>query len=174
MYVNSSVLVGERSSVFGNKIPESDEEEDIGNEEGTAVFSSSWLPGTNPKYGYWISHIFLFTFCFCNIISPCCWFFRDKQPEDLNKKRKKKRKMEQLEEIAMDEDVVEDLVLSSDEDEEEEEEGSLSDASSDGDDGNWKPVPQNQQKQKQKPSTNVSKKKKSRASKSRKRNRTSS
>ncbi|KAF3452608.1 hypothetical protein FNV43_RR03041 [Rhamnella rubrinervis] len=143
--MESSILVGEKSSVFGNKIPESNEEEDTGNEEGTAVFSSSWLPGTDPK---------------------------DKQPEDLDKKRKKKRKREQLEDVAMDEDVVEDLVLSSDEDEDEDEEdGSLSDAFSDGDDRNRKPVPQNLQKQKQKPSTNVSKKKKSRASKSRKRKR---
>ncbi|XP_048324867.2 nucleolar complex-associated protein 2 [Ziziphus jujuba] len=139
--MESSVLVGEKSSIFGTKIPESDEDEgDSRNEEGAAVFSSSWLPGGDPKA---------------------------RPPKDSDKKRKKKRKTEELEGVAMDEDVVEDLVLSSDEDD------SLSDTPSDGDDGNGKAAPQNQQKQKQKQSTTASKKK-SRANKSRKRKRANS
>lgn len=56
------MLVGEKWSVFGNKTPESDVEEDTRSEKGTAVFSSSWLPGTDTKYGYRISLIFLFAF----------------------------------------------------------------------------------------------------------------
>ncbi|EOY11699.1 Peroxidase 31, putative isoform 3, partial [Theobroma cacao] len=50
--MESSVLVGEKSAVFGSKldrIPASDEEDDIRNkdedEDGASVFSSSWLPG---------------------------------------------------------------------------------------------------------------------------------
>ncbi|KAI9092574.1 hypothetical protein K1719_027702 [Acacia pycnantha] len=47
---DSSVLVGEESSVFGSKIPESDEDDDgRRNEEGASVFSSSWLPGKGSK-----------------------------------------------------------------------------------------------------------------------------
>jgi len=44
--------VGEESSKFGNKISESDEEDARKNEEGAAVFSSSWLPGNESKYDY--------------------------------------------------------------------------------------------------------------------------
>jgi len=47
-----SVLVGEHSSVFRNKIPESDEDDDdddAANEKGAVVFSSSWLPGGTPE-----------------------------------------------------------------------------------------------------------------------------
>ncbi|KAM2056215.1 hypothetical protein TB2_028372 [Malus domestica] len=44
----SSVLVGEHSSVFGSKGRESDED-GTRDEEGTAVFSSSWLPGKDSK-----------------------------------------------------------------------------------------------------------------------------
>lgn len=109
---------------------------------------------------------FLFTFNSI-VILQCYCFYRAKQPKESDKKRKRKRKTEELEDVAMDEDVVEDLVLSSDED------GSMSDTHSDGDDGNGKPVPQNQQKQKQKPSRNASKKK-SRADKSRKRKKANS
>lgn len=46
----SSVVVGEDSSVFGDEIPASDEEDAGKNEDGTAVFNSSWLPGNNSKY----------------------------------------------------------------------------------------------------------------------------
>ncbi|KAE8732665.1 Nucleolar complex protein 2-like protein [Hibiscus syriacus] len=48
--MESSVVVGENSSVFGRKldqIPDSDEEDDTRNEDGASVFSSSWLPGGN-------------------------------------------------------------------------------------------------------------------------------
>jgi len=51
----SSVLVGEESSVFGDEESASDEEDTKENEDakenvdGTAAFSSSWLPG-NDKY----------------------------------------------------------------------------------------------------------------------------
>jgi len=41
--------VGERSSVFRNKIPESDEDDDDDDEKGAVVFSSSWLPGGTPE-----------------------------------------------------------------------------------------------------------------------------
>ncbi|KAM1055234.1 hypothetical protein ACFX13_029473 [Malus domestica] len=44
----SSVLVGEHSSVFGSKGRESDED-GTRDEEGTAVFSSSWLPGLSAR-----------------------------------------------------------------------------------------------------------------------------
>ncbi|XP_040995041.1 nucleolar complex protein 2 homolog isoform X2 [Juglans microcarpa x Juglans regia] len=84
----SSVLVGEHSSVFTRRISESDEEDVTVNEEGASVFSSSWLPGSDSKA----------------------------KPEE-TKKKKKKRKMEDYKEVAGEEDVVEDLVLSSDEDE---------------------------------------------------------
>ena len=54
--VLSSVLVGANSSVFGSKqISENDDDnddDDTKNEEGTAAFSSSWLPGIDSKYGY--------------------------------------------------------------------------------------------------------------------------
>ncbi|CAJ1977783.1 unnamed protein product [Sphenostylis stenocarpa] len=80
----SSVLVGEESSKFGNEMSESDEEDARKNEEGAAVFSSSWLPGNESKI---------------------------KQPKETKRKRKKQQK-----EKAIDDDVVEDLVLSSDED----------------------------------------------------------
>ncbi|PSR90231.1 Nucleolar complex protein [Actinidia chinensis var. chinensis] len=89
--MESSVLVGANSSVFGSKqISENDDDEDdTRNEEGTAAFSSSWLPGIDSK---------------------------TESPKVEEKKKKKRRKVSQ-EEAAFDEDVVEDLVLSSDEDE---------------------------------------------------------
>lgn len=50
MWWNFSVLVVKHSSVFRNKIPESDEDDDDAvNEKGASVFSSSWLPGGTPK-----------------------------------------------------------------------------------------------------------------------------
>ncbi|CAL0316285.1 unnamed protein product [Lupinus luteus] len=45
--MESSVLVGEESSIFGKEISESDEEDDRKNEKGSAAFSSSWMPGTD-------------------------------------------------------------------------------------------------------------------------------
>ncbi|KAL2968628.1 hypothetical protein AAZX31_15G038400 [Glycine max] len=48
--MESSVLVGDESSKFGNEISESDEEDARKNEDGDAVFSSSWLPGNDSKY----------------------------------------------------------------------------------------------------------------------------
>ncbi|KAA8549601.1 hypothetical protein F0562_001381 [Nyssa sinensis] len=84
--MESSVLVGEHSSVFGSKTPEDDEDNDARDEKGAAVFSSSWLPGSGSK---------------------------TKHPKE---EKKKKRREEQQEVAALDEDVVEDLILSSDED----------------------------------------------------------
>ncbi|KAJ6714096.1 NUCLEOLAR COMPLEX 2 AND RAD4-RELATED [Salix viminalis] len=84
----SSVLVGEHSSVFRKKMPESDEDDDdADNEKGAVVFSSSWLPGGTPE-----------------------------AKPSKKEKKKKKRKAEHQEELASDEDVVEDLILSSDDD----------------------------------------------------------
>ncbi|PON55662.1 Nucleolar complex protein [Parasponia andersonii] len=142
--MESSVVVGENSSVFGNKMIESDEEEDdTQNKKGTAVFSSSWLPRSGPK---------------------------DQQSKESGEEKKKK-KTKELDEFAMDEDVVEDLVLS-------DEDGSLSDGLSDEDDDGKKgkpPLHPNQQtKEQKKVSTKTSKKKKSHANKSKKRKRTSS
>ncbi|KAK4851790.1 hypothetical protein QYF36_018443 [Acer negundo] len=85
----SSVLVGENSSIFGDKpIPASDEEDDddTRDEQGATVFSSAWLPGSDSK---------------------------TKVPKEEKKKKKKKTRQQPQEE-----DVVEDLVLSSDEDDE--------------------------------------------------------
>lgn len=131
--MESSVVVGEHASIFGNKIPESDEEDDTRNEEGTAVFnSSSWLPGSDSKA---------------------------KKPKEM----KHKKRNRSMEEVAVDEDVVEDLVLSSDEDESE------SDTPSAGDDDNGHPVPPEQQSKKRKPPTKISKNAKSHAKRSRKR-----
>ncbi|MBA0853601.1 hypothetical protein Goshw_019727, partial [Gossypium schwendimanii] len=99
--LESSVLVGEKSAVFGKKldqIPDSDEEDDIKNDDGATVFSSSWLPGGDSR---------------ANL---------PKEEEKKKKKKKKKKGMEQDEGVGDDEDVVEDLVLSSDEDEDEDEE----------------------------------------------------
>ncbi|MBA0611757.1 hypothetical protein Godav_012415, partial [Gossypium davidsonii] len=98
--MESSVLVGEKSAVFGKKldqIPDSDEEDDIKNDDGATVFSSSWLPGGDSR---------------ANL---------PKEEEKKKKKKKKKKGMEQDEGVGDDEDVVEDLVLSSDEDEDEDE-----------------------------------------------------
>ncbi|XP_061343100.1 nucleolar complex-associated protein 2 [Gastrolobium bilobum] len=83
--MESSVLVGDESSVFANEISESDEEDDARkNEKGAAVFSSSWLPGNDSKI---------------------------KNPTETKRKKRKQQK-----DRAIDDDVVEDLVLSSDED----------------------------------------------------------
>lgn len=49
--------MGAKGSVFGSKISENDDDsdDDITNEEGISVFSSSsWLPGSDSKYGYYI------------------------------------------------------------------------------------------------------------------------
>ncbi|KAL6968006.1 Nucleolar Complex 2 protein [Sarracenia purpurea var. burkii] len=92
--MESSVIVGADSSVFGSKIPEN-EDDDTRNEEGIAAFSTSWLPGSNST---------------------------NKHPKvEEKRKKKKKKEKEPREEAALDEDVVEDLILSSDEDEDEDE-----------------------------------------------------
>ncbi|KAL7170836.1 hypothetical protein ACSBR2_035659 [Camellia fascicularis] len=98
--MESSVLVGDHSSAFGSKMSENDEDDDndIRNEEGTAVFNSLWLPGSDSK---------------------------TKHPEKKEKKKKKRRK-EAREEAALDEDVVEDLILSSDDEEYEEDDEDMS------------------------------------------------
>ncbi|KAI7998447.1 hypothetical protein LOK49_LG10G01052 [Camellia lanceoleosa] len=98
--MESSVLVGDHSSAFGSKMSENDEDDDndIRNEEGTTVFNSLWLPGSDSK---------------------------TKHPEKKEKKKKKRRK-EAREEAALDEDVVEDLILSSDDEEYEEDDEDMS------------------------------------------------
>ncbi|CDP21489.1 unnamed protein product, partial [Coffea canephora] len=83
----SSVIVGERASIFGSKITDNDEQDDSVNEEGVTAFNSGWLPGSDST----TSHA-----------------------EKVKEKRKRKRPQE---EAAFDEDVVEELILSSDEDE---------------------------------------------------------
>ncbi|XP_038709841.1 nucleolar complex protein 2 homolog [Tripterygium wilfordii] len=85
----SSVLVGDHSSVFGSKVSETDEDDDddTNTEKGAAIFSSSWLPASDSNA---------------------------KSSKQEEKKKKKKKEVEQK--VALDEDVVEDLVLSSDED----------------------------------------------------------
>ncbi|PNX83752.1 nucleolar complex protein 2 [Trifolium pratense] len=103
--MESSVLVGEESSVFGDEASESDEEDAKMNEDGTAAFSSSWLPG-NDKYHS--SSLFIFT----DKASCIHKHTIKQQPTETKGKRKKHRK----EREAIDEDIVEDLVLSSDED----------------------------------------------------------
>ncbi|XP_068338305.1 nucleolar complex-associated protein 2 [Pyrus communis] len=120
----TSVLVGEHSSVFGSKGRESDEEDDTRDEEGTAVFSSSWLPGKGSKA---------------------------EPPKDV-KKKKRKRRTERQDQVAMDEDIVQELVLSSDE-----EDGSLSDTFSAEEDEEEKQAPSKLESKKPKRSTNKSK-----------------
>ncbi|XP_010274938.1 PREDICTED: nucleolar complex protein 2 homolog [Nelumbo nucifera] len=98
--VESSVLVGAQSSVFGNKMSGTDEEDNMENEEGAAVFSSSWLPGGDNKSKH------------------------QKVDDDEKRKKKKRMKKQHTQQQELEEDVVEDLVLSSDED------GSISDSPS--------------------------------------------
>ncbi|XP_022133977.1 nucleolar complex protein 2 homolog isoform X2 [Momordica charantia] len=113
--METSVLVGEHSSVFGESMLDS-EDEDIEGREGTSVFSSAWLPGSDSKA---------------------------RQPEEKKSKKKKRKKEQQDKAAPRDEDIVEDLVLSSDEDD-----GLLSDTSAESDGNeNVKPV----RKQTQKP-----------------------
>lgn len=126
--MESSVVVGEKSAVFGSKldqVPANDEEDDIRDDDGASIFSSSWLPGSDS---------------------------RDKPPKEEEKKKKKKNKkkkrMEEEEGVGEDEDIVEDLVLSSDE------EASLSDSPSTGEDDD---IEEHQQSKKRKPK-NLSKK----------------
>ncbi|KAK2976258.1 hypothetical protein RJ640_000795, partial [Escallonia rubra] len=120
----SSVQVGEHAAVFRDNISESDEDDGTRNEQGAAVFSSSWLPG------------------------------EDSKTKHINEKEKKKRRKELQEGGAIDEDVVEELVLSSDEDED----GSGSDTASGGD-VEAEPVPRKQPSKKQKPFPQSSKRK---------------
>ncbi|XP_042437905.1 nucleolar complex protein 2 homolog isoform X2 [Zingiber officinale] len=98
--VESSVLVGAESSVFRKKLPELDEEDEQDPEEGAAVFSASWLP--------------------------------EKKKKVIKEKTSKKRAFERDRDgdgdgdgdgDDADEDVVEDLVLSSEEDDNDFDEG---------------------------------------------------
>ncbi|CAN7126332.1 unnamed protein product [Brassica rapa subsp. narinosa] len=95
--VESDVIVGEDSAVFGKNAPSSDEEEDEAdrNEKGAAAFSSSWLPGSDSKEK------------------------EAEEEEEKKKPKKRKRKSQaekkQVEEGAGEDDVVEDFVFSSDE-----------------------------------------------------------
>ncbi|KAK3005873.1 hypothetical protein RJ639_015557, partial [Escallonia herrerae] len=118
----SSVQVGEHATVFRDNISESDEDDGTRNEQGAAVFSSSWLPG------------------------------KDSKTKHIKEKEKKKRRKELQEGGALDEDVVEELVLSSDEDD------SGSDTESGGE-VEAGPVPRKQPSKKQKPSPQSPKKK---------------
>lgn len=131
--VESSVLVGDHSIAFGSKMSENDEDDDndIRNEEGTAVFNSLWLPGSDSK---------------------------TKHPEEEEKKekKKKKRRKKAREEAALDEDVVEDLILSSDDEEYEEDDEGMS---LPGVDGKAELVSPKRQGKKRKPSAESSKKK---------------
>ncbi|KAL8129958.1 hypothetical protein V2J09_019113 [Rumex salicifolius] len=103
--VESSVVVGAQSTVFGKKAARRDDEESDDDDDddggakgnGETVFNSSWLPGTQS---------------------------RDGNPEKEESKKKNKRKRKEVDRTAVDEDIVEDLVLSSDD------EGSLSESSS--------------------------------------------
>lgn len=69
--VFSSVLIGEKSSIFGNKTEDDDEEEDDDNSrwgKGARVFNSAWLPGRDSKYSSSISvciiyYLWVFTYC---------------------------------------------------------------------------------------------------------------
>ncbi|KAK4419497.1 Nucleolar complex protein 2 [Sesamum alatum] len=83
----SSVLVGDHSSKFGNKITSDDEYDDSENEESDGLL----LPGQDSK----LMH---------------------QKDAKKKKKKKKKKNIEPLEETALDEDIIEDFVLSSDED----------------------------------------------------------
>ncbi|KAG5114754.1 hypothetical protein JHK82_038023 [Glycine max] len=76
--MESSVLVGEESSKFGNEISESDEEDARKNVDGAVVFSSSWLPGNDSKI---------------------------KQPTETKRKRKKQRKEKAIDDDVV-EDLV--------------------------------------------------------------------
>lgn len=85
--VESSVVVGAKSSMFGSKFSEADREASGGDEkEAAAVFGSSWMPAKKPKAA--------------------------KEKSKLSKKRDRRRESD----VASAEDVVEDLVLSSDDD----------------------------------------------------------
>ena len=42
--------VGERTSIFGSKITDDDEQDDSVNEEGVTAFNSGWLPGSDSTY----------------------------------------------------------------------------------------------------------------------------
>ncbi|GAY49954.1 hypothetical protein CUMW_123040 [Citrus unshiu] len=148
--MESSVLVGEKASVFGSKkLPASDEEDDSADEQGATVFSSSsWLPGSASK---------------------------DKPPKE--EKKKKKRRMTQQEVVALEEDIVEDLVLSSDEedgsmsDAPADEDGSASDVFSSDKDDDLKPVSPREQTKKRKLKNLPKKNVKSHAKQSKKRKR---
>lgn len=132
----TSVIVGEDSSIFGSKLPgDDDDDDDDGDDderdqEGGAVFnSSSWLPGRDSK--------------------------AEVAKEDKKKRKKRKnRGAEFHDETGNDEDVVEELILSSDEDE-----GSMSDNPSDGDDVEAEPVSKNKKRAQPKPKGKFSKKK---------------
>lgn len=114
--MESSVVVGAHSSVFGKKLPDSDEEDDTRNDDGTAAFSTSWLPSRDSK---------------TKVVK-----------EDNSKKRK--REKGKPDEVALDEDIVEDLVLSSDEDSTSDDDTPLEE------DGNLKSVPLQQKSKKRK------------------------
>nr|XP_043638925.1 nucleolar complex protein 2 homolog [Erigeron canadensis] len=100
----SSVIVGEKASIFGKKRANrddddnDDDEDDDLNVDGAAVFSSSWLPSGDQKA-------------------------KNLEEDEKDKKEKKRQKQKSnAKKAAGDEDVVEDFVLSSDEEESSDEE----------------------------------------------------
>ncbi|RWR92651.1 nucleolar complex protein 2 [Cinnamomum micranthum f. kanehirae] len=135
--VESSVLVGAESSMFSSKVSKVEENEiETDNVEGTAIFSSSWLPG------------------------------RDSKNSAKKAKRSKKQSQKQQHDVGPDEDVVEDLVLSSDEGE------SMSDSPSIEDGGHemTSSAPSKQGRNKRKLSTSSKKRKWTRAKKAARKN----
>ncbi|XP_023742150.1 nucleolar complex-associated protein 2 [Lactuca sativa] len=103
--VESSIIVGEKASIFGKKKRKDDDDDDEDdddddddddvNVDGAAVFSSTWLPSGDRKA-------------------------KNLEEDEKDKKEKKRQKQKVVgKKGATDEDVVEDFVLSSDEEEEE-------------------------------------------------------
>ncbi|KAL1808677.1 hypothetical protein ACET3Z_025667 [Daucus carota] len=126
----TSVIVGEDSAIFGSELPGNDDDDgdDERDQEGGAVFnSSSWLPGRDSK--------------------------AEVAKEDKKKRKKRKNRETEFQE-AIDEDVVEELIISSDEDE-----GSMSDSPSNENDVEAEPPAKNKRSAQQKPTGKFSKKK---------------
>ncbi|XP_057968789.1 nucleolar complex-associated protein 2 [Malania oleifera] len=124
--VESSVVVGAHSAVLGKHLSESYKEENIRNEEGAAVFSSPWMPGSDSKT-------------------------KHSKEEKKKKKKRKGKENEPQQDVALYEDVLEDLVLSSDEDE------PMSETPLGVKDAKAKPLPSNQHRKKSKSSSDLSK-----------------
>ncbi|KAJ4836303.1 hypothetical protein Tsubulata_024531 [Turnera subulata] len=118
----SSVLVGEQSAIFGREIPESDEDDDDARNDKGATVFSS------------------------------SWLPGQNKGKPTVGAKNRKKKVKQHVNVAMDEDVVEDLVLSSDED-------GLGDQSADDEEDNSKSATHKLEGKKQKLAKSSSKKK---------------